>query len=103
MRVYTPCAHCEPVLARTERANLWGDIVQEHRLFVEFSLQFAPSVDGEPMRARRVSGGRDELMGELRRSGLRVLEDDEPLAIAHREILRAKEDSRNQKTGRRAY
>ena len=98
--VYTHCAHCETVLARTDRANVWGDIVQEHHLFVDFSLQFA---EGEPMRARCVSGGRDELMGELRRSGLRVLEDDEPLAIAHREILRAKEDSRNQKTGRRAY
>ena len=103
LRVYTHCAHCEPVLARTDRANLWGDIVQEHRLFVEFSLQFVPSVDGEPMRARCVSGGRDELMGELRRSGLRVLEDDEPLAVAHREILRAKDASRNQKAGRRAY
>ena len=39
----------------------------------------------------------------IHEAGLRVLEDDEPLAVAHREILRAKDASRNQKAGRRAY
>jgi len=42
------------------------------------------------MRVARVTGDRDELMEELRRDGLRVLEDDAPLALAHREIQRAK-------------
>lgn len=88
--VYSHCARCEPVLVRTDRASLWGDIVQEHRLFVEFSLQFP---EGEPMRVRRVTGNRDELVDELRRSGLRVLEDDAPLALAHREIQRARRES----------
>jgi len=69
---------------------MWGDIVQEHRLFVEFSLQFP---EGEPMRVKRVTGGREDLMGELRRAGLRVLEDDDPLAVAHREIQRARRES----------
>ncbi len=73
-----------------DRATTWGDIVQEHRLFVEFSLQFS---DGEPMRVQRVTGGREELMEDLRRAGLRVLEDDEPLAVAHHEIQRARRES----------
>jgi hypothetical protein len=74
---------------RVDRATLWGDIVQEHRLFVEFSLRFP---EGEPMRATCVTGGRAELMEELRRDGLRVLEDDNPLAVAHREIQRARRE-----------
>ncbi|TDI44699.1 MAG: hypothetical protein E2P02_09140 [Acidobacteria bacterium] len=73
-----------------DRATAWGDIVQEHRLFVEFSLQFS---DGEPMRVKRVTVGRDEFMEDLRRTGLRVLGDDEPLAVAHREIQRARQES----------
>jgi hypothetical protein len=32
-------------------------------------------------------------MEELRRSGLRVLSDDDPLAVAHREIQRARRES----------
>ncbi len=97
--VYSHCAHCEPILVRTDRASLWGDIVQEHRLFVEFSLQFPegepPSVPipSVPMTVKRVTGGREELMGELRRNGQRVLEDDAPLAVAHREIQRARRES----------
>lgn len=90
--VYSHCARCEPVLVRTDRATLWGDIVQEHPLFVEFSLQFP---EGEPMRVKRVSGNREGLMDELRRTGLRVLEDDAPLAVAHREIQRAKRARRS--------
>ena len=88
--VYSHCAHCEPVLVRVDRASTWGDIVHEHRVFVEFSLQFP---EGEPMRVTRVTGGRENLMEELRRDGLRVLEDDHPLAVAHREIRRARRES----------
>jgi hypothetical protein len=87
--VYSHCAHCEPVLVRTDRATLWGDIVQEHRLFVEFTLQFA---EGAPMIVKRLSSDRAGLMDELRRNGLRVLEDDAPLAVAHREIQRARRE-----------
>jgi hypothetical protein len=90
LRVYAHCSRCEPVLVRTDRATLWGDIVQEQRPFVEFSLQFP---EGGPMRVQRISGGREELMEELRRNGSRVLSDDDPLAVAHREILRAKRES----------
>ena len=90
VRVYSDCTHCEPVLVRTDGTTLFGDVVQEHRLFVEFSLHFA---EGEPMRLRRVTGDRNALMDELRRAGLRVLEDDEPLAVAHHEIQRARRES----------
>ena len=48
--VYSHCAHCEPVLVRVDRASTWGDIVHEHRVFVEFSLQFP---EGEPKRVTR--------------------------------------------------
>ena len=88
--VYSHCAHCEPVLVRSDRASLWGDIVQEHRLFVEFSLQFP---EGEPMTVKRITGGREDLMQALRRAGLHVLSDDAPLAVAHREIQRARRES----------
>lgn len=87
---YTHCAHCEPVLVRTDRASLWGDVVHEHRLFVEFTLHFS---EAEPMRVERTTGGREDLVEDLRRSGLRVLEDDAPLAVAHREIQRVRRGS----------
>jgi hypothetical protein len=45
------------------------------------------------MRVERVSGDRGALVEELRRAGLRVLSDDDPLAIAHREIKRAREEA----------
>ena len=41
----------------------------------------------------RISGDREVLLEELRRDGLRVLQDDHPLAVAHREIRRARSDS----------
>lgn len=95
LHVYSHCQHCEPVLVRVDRASTWGDIVHEHSLFVEFSLAFPR---GEPMTARRITGGREELMEELRRSGLRVLDDDDPLALAHHEIQRARETVRGRRT-----
>lgn len=90
VRVYSHCDHCEPILVRVERTTLWGDIVDERRLFVEFLLNFP---EGEPMRVDRVTGGRDEEIEDLRRNGLRVLGDDDPLAVAHREIRRARRES----------
>lgn len=91
VRVYSHCAHCEPILVRVDRTSLWGDIVDEHRLFVEFSLKFP---EAQPMRVERVTGGREEEIEDLRRNGLRVLADDDPLAVAHREIRRARRETR---------
>jgi len=90
VRVYSQCAVCEPVLVRVDPARSWGDIVHEHRLLVDFSLQFPA---GEPMRVKRVTGDREDLREDLRRTGLRVLSDDDPLAVAHREIRRARGES----------
>ncbi|MPZ17537.1 MAG: hypothetical protein GEV06_06455 [Luteitalea sp.] len=39
------------------------------------------------------SGTRDDLVTELRDEGLRVLRDDEPLAIAHHEIRAARDEA----------
>lgn len=89
--VYAHCEECERVLVRTSGHDPFGDIVREHELFVEYSLRFPP--DG-PLTAERVTGDRAALMDELRENGLRVLEDDEPLAVAHREVRRARRDSR---------
>lgn len=91
LRVYSHCEVCEPVLTRTDRVSLWGDVVGEHRLFVEYALTFP---EHQPMAAERVTGDREALKDELRHNGLRVLEDDEALAVAHREIRRARQESR---------
>ena len=42
------------------------------------------------VKVERISGNREDLLEELRLQGLRVLQDDDPLAAAHREIKRAR-------------
>ena len=88
VRVYGQCHACEPVLVRTDRPGFSGDIVQEHDLFVDFSLMFRAR---EPMQAERTSGTRDDMKKDLLSRGLCVLGDDEPLAVAHREVKTARE------------
>ena len=84
---YTSCDECAPVLVRRDRPGLWGDLIDERRLWVEFRGTFGP--EGE-RHIERTSGTRDDLVIELRGDGLRVMRDDEPLAIAHREICAAR-------------
>ena len=88
VRVYGQCHACQPVLFRTYRPSFSGDIVHEHDLFVDFSLTFRAR---EPMQVERTSGTRDEMKKELLSRGLCVLGDDEPLAVAHREVKSARE------------
>jgi hypothetical protein len=83
--VYGHCDECEPLLVRSDRGSFLGDFVTEHKLFVDFTLTFRR---GEPLRVERMSGARDDFGNELRARGLYVLRDDEPLAMAHREIKR---------------
>jgi hypothetical protein len=85
---YTSCGACTPVLVRSDRPHLWGDLVDERQLWVEFRATFGHS---ETRRIERTSGTRDDLAAELRGEGLRVLRDDEPLAIAHAEVRAARE------------
>jgi hypothetical protein len=85
IRVYGHCDECEPLLVRSDRASFLGDFVTEHQLFVDFRLSFRR---GEPLQIERESGARDDLGRELRARGLYVLGDDEPLAVAHREVKR---------------
>ena len=73
---------------RTDRPSVWGDIVSEHNVFVDFRVTSRPA---EPLQIERESGTREDLKQELRARGLFVLEDTEPLAIAHRELTRARE------------
>jgi hypothetical protein len=87
---YVTCEECRPVLVRRERPRVWGELVEEHLLWVEFRATFAP---GEPRYIERVSGTRNDLAAELRAEGLRVLRDEEPLAIAHQEIHAAREEA----------
>lgn len=85
---YTACAECPPVLIRCDRPRAWGDLIDERFLWVEFRAVFDPN----GMRhVERTSGTRDDLIVELREEGLRVMRDDEPLAIAHREIRAARD------------
>ena len=93
VRVYSQCRICEPVLVRNDGGSFLGDIVTEHALFVDLTLTFRP---GEPVQVERTSGGRRELQAELCARGLVVLGDDEPLAVAHREVQKAR-----QRSGRR--
>ena len=85
---YTTCDECAPVLVRADRVRAWGDLVEERRLWVEFRATFGTDAS---RRIERTSGTRDDLATELREDGLRVMGDDEPLAIAHREIRAARD------------
>jgi hypothetical protein len=75
-----------PLTVRRDRAHAWGDLVEERQVWVEFRATF-----GDAGRIERTSGTRDDLVAELRAEGLRVLRDDEPLAIAHAELRAAQE------------
>jgi hypothetical protein len=72
---------------RRDHASTWGDLIDERQLWVEFRATFGP---GGVRQLERTSGTRDDLITELRREGLRVIRDDEPLAIAHRELRAAR-------------
>jgi hypothetical protein len=85
---YTTCHECAPVLVRSDYPRVWGDLVDERRLWVEFRATFRSD---QPRRIERTSGTRDDLVAELREEGLRVMRDDEPLAIAHREVCAARD------------
>lgn len=91
VRVYGSCKACEPVLVRLAEPDLDGDIVREHGIFVDFQLTLEP---GAPLHIERISGTREDLKDELRARGVYVLEDDEPLALAHRELRKARENAR---------
>jgi hypothetical protein len=94
---YATCDTCTPVLVRSDYPRAWGDLVDERRLWVEFRATFGAD---QPRRMERTSGTREDLAAELRNEGLRVMRDDEPLAIAHREI-RAAHDAIPQRSRRR--
>jgi hypothetical protein len=98
IRAYTSCGRCDPVLIRNDTPSVYGDLVSEHQVFVDFELTFRA---GEPLRIERTSGDRDALKDEMRRRGMFVLEDGEPLAIAHREIRKARGSSGWSGFGRR--
>ena len=91
IRVYGRCDRCEPILVRTDDTRPFGDFVSEYALFVDFRLTFRP---GEPVvSVERLTGMRGDMRTDLRARGLYVLADDEPLAVAHRELKRAREAS----------
>jgi hypothetical protein len=85
IRVCDLCEECAPVLVRTDHRRYPGDLVSEHPIFVDFTLTFRP---GEPLQIERTTGTREAFKRDLAARGLYVLEDNEPLAIAHRELAR---------------
>ncbi len=91
LNVYGQCSACEPVLVRTGYPGAFGDLVNEHPLFVDFTLTFRI---GEPLQVERTSGTRAGLEAELANRGVYVLKQDDPLAIAHREIERARKEAK---------
>jgi len=86
VRVHDHCDACDPVLVRTDQRRSLGDLVSEHPIFVDFTLTFRA---GEPLQVERTTGTREEFKRELAGRGLHVLEDSEPLAVAHRELAQA--------------
>jgi hypothetical protein len=86
VRAYATCYECEPILVRAHGLTWHGDLVSEHRIFVEFVLTLRP---GEPLQVERTTGTRDDLEADLRARGLYVLGEDDPLAVAHRALQQA--------------
>jgi len=81
VRIYGHCPACYPLLVRTREPGSGDDVVTEHAVPVSFRLTFRP---GQPVRVERTSGTRHDLAVELLERGIHVLDDDEPLALAHR-------------------
>jgi hypothetical protein len=71
---------------------LHGPAHQEHVVFVDVMLTFHP---GERLQVERATGTRDDMKADLRGRGLYVLEDDEPMAVAHREVHNAERTLRS--------
>ena len=90
VNAYGQCSVCDPVLVRTDHPGVFGDLVNEHKMFVDFTLTFRV---GEPLQVERTSGTRDELKADLARRGVCVLNEDDALAVAHREIEKARQRS----------
>ena len=80
LSLYGDCKACDPVLVCAAQRGS-EQVLSEHPVFVSFRLSFRP---GQPMHVERTSGTRDDYKDELRRRGVCVLDDDEPLAVAHR-------------------
>lgn len=96
---YTTCDACAPVLVRSDHPRVWGDLVNERRLWVEFRATYGTD---HQRHIERTSGTREDLMVELRDEGLRVMRDDEPLAIAHSEVRAARDAAMPRGRGRGA-
>ena len=88
VHIYGRCKECEPVLVRTDGKTFFGDLVNEHSVAVDYTLTLRAN---EPVQPERTSGTRNDLLEDLRKRGLWVLGDDEPLAVAHREVKQAQE------------
>jgi hypothetical protein len=82
-----PLAPLPPEIVFYATCRTWGDLVEGRQLWVEFRATFEK--DGR-RHIERTSGTRDDLVSELREDGLRVMHDDDPLAMAHREVRAAR-------------
>lgn len=90
IRAYTSCDQCPPLLVRGDGSGLFGDLVQEHHVWLDVELHLAPAA---PLRIVRTSGAREDQRRDMIERGLHVLPDDHPLALAHRELKSARESA----------
>jgi hypothetical protein len=95
LRIYTACERCEPILVRTAVPHDWSDLIVEHPLFADFRLTLRP---GEEPRIQSMSGTRGEVEADLCKRGLFVLAADNTLAVAHRELKRARQQALTRST-----
>ena len=80
---YGTCDECEPVLVRQDKnMGFFGDIASEHKIFVSMNIE----IRDRTIQIKHNEGDRDAMKRDLTSRGLIVLADDEPLAIAHREL-----------------
>lgn len=90
LNVYTYCYECAPVLFESGSAReIWGDIVQERKPRIVYSLTFR---NGRLEAVKPVElQSREDVRRELREAlGERVLPDDDRLARRHFELLNKK-------------
>lgn len=82
IRGYTHCHQCLAVVYDTGREDMWTGSLDSRRPWLEWELIFTYGVLQETRPIKLES--RDEVKAGLERRGLRVLDDQDPLATRYR-------------------
>jgi hypothetical protein len=88
VRMYANCQHCRPVLTAGTGPSWNFDRVQENNVWVELDVKIQGGSIKEIAHPKesssfRQAGSRETLKKMLKEQGVLVLEDDNPIAVAH--------------------